>query len=110
MLDIVEKDYPITPRVVAHEDAVEHFKKSNRPRNVLLVLSNNDPGVRVVECNGYYDLFYRTLVARTGQLKKLDLVQHDEGFVLVDPHKRISMDDKLIQVYKNYKKWGEVTN
>jgi uridine kinase len=115
MQHIIEKDESFIKRILTRSEATALFKKEGYPEKARLVQNLNTDLVGVVSSWKYIDIDFGTMVPSTGYLKRFELKQYAQGFVLLfpDPHdptrmSQIRTQPKIFQVYRESKHWGKI--
>jgi uridine kinase len=113
MQRLVKKDFPITFKYMAYEEAVIFFRNKQQKDTALLLEQRSHSRIKVNECQGYVDIYVQPLLERTGLLNAFELMPYQDGFLLrfpgvgkgnaIDP---FADEPQLFQVYSDYKKWG----
>lgn len=93
MKELVEADRPITKRSYPLDDAVALFKERRMDDKVNLFRYRRSSSVNVYCLDGYYDYYYGYMLPSTGYLKCYDLMQYEDGLLLLIPG--ASAPDKL---------------
>ena len=86
MIEIIEKDLPITKVVMTPEEAEEFYKKEASIRGKLQIDVDKEK-VSLYYCEDYYNYFYGTMPISTGFGKIFDLVKYRDGFLVKYPSK-----------------------
>lgn len=113
MLDLVEKDLPLTKKSVKTEEARKLFAERGMHDKENLMKYRISSNTNVYELDGCIDYFYGYMAPSTGRLKYFDLYPYDEGFVLQFPDKDTKKvadfepANHLFHVLKDAEKWGE---
>ena len=85
MRDIVNKNLPITNKVMTRKEAEELYKKEDSSRGRLqLNLEDNDI-INMYYCEDYYNYIYEDIAINTGIVKNFELIKYDNGFLLRYP-------------------------
>lgn len=86
MLEIIEKDLPITKVVMTQEEADEFYKKEFSLKGRLQT-DVDKAKVSLYYCEDYYNYFYGTMPISTGFAKIFDLIKYRDGFLIKYPSK-----------------------
>ena len=86
MLEIIEKDLPITKVVMTQEEADEFYKKEFSLKGRLQT-DVDKAKVSLYYCEDYYNYFYGTMPISTGFAKIFDLIKYRDGFLVKYPSK-----------------------
>ena len=101
MRDIVNKNLPITHKVLTREEAEELYEKEDSSKGRLqLNLETNDT-INMYYCEDYYNYLYEDIAINTGITNIFDLVKYDTGFLLRYPS---SSSPYILPKYKETKK------
>lgn len=115
MRQLVEADLPICNRRIGYTEAMSLFKEKGLRAKYNLLRHSNAPTVKLISCNGFFDLYQGPLVNRTGLLELFELHPYESGFVLHMP----GSDDvcrlppfkpqpHLLRVYQEHIEWGRI--
>lgn len=115
MHDLVARDLPIEPDLVAYEDAIRLFEQAGQFDTLNLLRHRNPPHVILMRCGDFVDLAHEPLVPRTGLLNRFRLTPWEPGFVLeipdpqapdrIEPFQR---QPHLFQIYQEHIAWGRI--
>ena len=114
MKELVDADRPIIKRSYPIDDAVELFRKYKMYDKVNLFRYRRGSSVNIYCLDGYYDYYYGYMLPSTGYLKYYDVMQYEEGLLLLIPG--VSEPDKidffeprekLFHELKTTTQWGE---
>ncbi len=112
MRQMVHRNYPITRRVVAVEEASAIFETRGEWDKVRLLDQRARPVLALYTLQGYEDYYYGYMVPSTGCLKWFDLLPVPDGFVLQYPVREnlgmlrtLRAYDKLDVVFKESDEW-----
>ena len=83
--EIIDKNEPITSREISYQAAEKLFKENSMIGASQLLMTINDPFVKISECRGYSDIAHNTLYPSTGILKYYNLLSYKGGFVVQFP-------------------------
>lgn len=114
MIEMVEKDYPITCNYLTNDKAIEVFESINRYDKSELLKYRKDDLTRIYECNGYLDYFYGYMFPSTGYINDLDVAKMSKGLILLGPKDgkkgattELTPHEKLGEVYRESESWSE---
>lgn len=114
MNDIVERDVPITKKVLNKEDAIELFKEYKMFEKEKLFKYRRVSNITLYSMGHFEDYFYGDMVYSTKILKYFDLKIYDDGFLLLlpnieDPTKVMPIPklDKLFKTLKESIIWSK---
>ena len=85
MLEIVQKDLPITRKQMTKEEAKEFFEKENTLRGILQLSNEEKKEVTLYFCEDYYNYFYGVMPLTTGYIDIFDLKKYKTGFLVRYP-------------------------
>lgn len=83
--EIVEKNYPLTRKIVPNEEANDIYKKFNMPDKIDLLKYRPEKTVHFYVCNGYYNYMYGYMTPSTGYIRKFKLSLYQKGFIIQFP-------------------------
>ncbi len=115
MQSIVKADLPFR-RVTAHtSEAVELFRAQGLTKKVKLLESIGDLYTHYYILDGTVDYFYGSLLLRTSQLTRFDLVRYGEGLLLrvPDPEhpdrlRPMKEQRKIFSVFQEQRRWQDI--
>jgi len=114
MQSIIEADRPITKRSYAKADALELFKRQGMEDKIKLFYYRRSSSINVYCLEDYYDYFYGYMLPTTGYVKYYDLLQYDDGIMMILPTKSeptkidfFEPREKLFNSMKKASKWGQ---
>lgn len=117
MRKLIEADIPFGRKEIRSTEAIELFEKNNANEKVRLFKSRPQLYSSVYSLNGTIDYFYGYLLPSTGYLKVFDLLKYYDGLLLIPPKsvdpeecEQIVLQEKLFDIFQEYKKWGEILN
>ena len=117
MKEMIDQDIPFEKNIYSTRDISHEFARRNLPDKVKLLKYRRTTKINIYCLDGYMDYFYGYMLPSTGYLKGFDLVQYDDGFVLVVPsmktlmvEKEYSAPNKLYKVLRRSEDWGEKLN
>lgn len=113
MTKIIEKNYPITKRLVSMEEATELYKASNNTDKLTNLENKLRSYVSMYFCDSSYNSFYGALAASTGAVKDFDLIKYRDGALLVIPDenqniKKEIKDNRLYDTFIDFNKFNQV--
>ena len=115
MQKLVSEDIAINKRTISVDSAKALFNRHKMYDKEKLFRFRRASKVNIYSLNGFEDYYYGYMVPSTGFIKKFDLYQYDEGFVLQLPTKEnpdmveeFNPQQKLFNVLKESSKWGEM--
>lgn len=117
MRRIIDQDMAFERTEILSTEAIELFEDNGLIEKARLFKSRPKLYSSVYCLDGTIDYFYGFLLASTGYLKVFDLVKYYDGMLLIPPKssnplecEQIVIQDKLFEVFQEYKKWGEILN
>ncbi len=117
MRKIIKKDIPFIREEILSTEAIRLFAKEGMTEKVRLFESRPQLYTSVYSLDKTIDYFYGYLMQSTGNLKVFDLVKYYDGMLLMVPKTSnpaqcddIIIQDKLFEVFQEYKRWGEILN
>lgn len=84
MVEIINKDLPITKVIMTQEEAEEFYKKEATLKGKLQTDIDKEK-VSLYYCEDYYNYFYGTMPISTGFAKVFDFVKYRNGFLVKYP-------------------------
>lgn len=112
MQEIIDKDFPITKKVVPIEEATVLYTAANN----LDILKNIDNKLKsyvtMYFCDGMYNNFSTILAPSTGYIKKFDIRRYKDGLVLMlpDENENIKEEIKSVSLYDAYMEFNKLNN
>lgn len=112
MQEIIDKDFPITKKVVPIEEATVLYTAANN----LDILKNIDNKLKsyvtIYFCDGMYNNFSTILAPSTGYIKKFDIRRYKDGLVLMlpDENGNIKEEIKSVSLYDAYMEFNKLNN
>ena len=109
MIEIVNRDLPITKVMMTQEEAEEFYKKEETIKGRLQTDIEKDK-VSLYYCEDYFNYFYGTMPISTGFAKLFDFVKYRNGFLvkypsITDPftiQKNVYNSKKLFSAMEEY--------
>lgn len=112
MQEIIDRDFPITKKVVPIEEATVLYTAANN----LDILKNIDNKLKsyvtMYFCDGMYNNFSTILAPSTGYIKKFDIRRYKEGLVLMLPDENGNIKDEInsVSLYDAYMEFNKLNN
>lgn len=112
MQEIIDKDFPITKKVVPIEEATVLYTAANN----LDILKNIDNRLKsyvtMYFCDGMYNNFSTILAPSTGYIKNFDIRRYKDGLVLMlpDENGNIKEEIKSVSLYDAYMEFNKLNN
>lgn len=100
MIEIVNKDLPITKVIMTQEEAEEFYKKEATLKGKLQTDIDKEK-VSLYYCEDYYNYFYGTMPISTGFAKVFDFEKYRDGFLVKYPS--VTEPDKLQETKESLK-------
>lgn len=117
MREIIELGLPFERDEILSTEAIELFEKNGLEQKALLFKSRPQLYSSVYRLGETIDYFYGYLVPSTDYLKVFDLVKYYDGMLMIVPKstnplecEEIVIQDKLFEIFQEYKNWGEILN
>lgn len=115
MNEIIDKDLPITEDYLSWSHAVEYFNSIKQHDTAKLLDHRNDDTVKIVDCNGFKEIFHMPLAPSTGHLNLFNLINKGTGFLLHFPNSThpdtltpICDMPVIFNIFQDYKKWVKI--
>lgn len=116
MQELVKMDIPIEKNSYELSEAMKKFAEYGMSDKQGLFKYRRNSKVNVYSINKYEDYYYGFMVPSTGYIKWFDLVQYDEGFMLVLPTRKNPQEEvkgfnaspKLYNTMIEATRWGEM--
>ncbi len=115
MLEIIEKDIPITKQSLSVENAMKKCQDCGLWDKVKILKYRRTSNVNLYKLDWFYDYFYGPMVPSTGFLKRFALTKKDNGFMLQfpvaespDELAELKPLDKMAQVFKESADWARI--
>ena len=113
MIEIINKDYPITKKSVSLEEATVLYTASNDADKLENFENRLRSSVTMYFCEGMYNYFYGQLAPSTGYVKDFDLIKYRNGALLVIPDLNMNVkkevtEDRLYQTFIDFNKFNKV--
>ena len=117
MREIIELGLSFERDEILSTEAIELFEKNGLEQKALLFKSRPQLYSSVYRLGETIDYFYGYLVPSTDYLKVFDLVKYYDGMLMIVPKstnplecEEIVIQDKLFEIFQEYKNWGEILN
>lgn len=88
MEELIHKDIPFMKRSIGTDDAVELFRRYRMYDKERLFRYRRVSKANIYSLDGFEDYYYGYMPPSSGMLKYFDLIQYDEGFLLLLPNKK----------------------
>lgn len=88
MVEIIQRDLPITKVMMSKEDAEKFYKRENTLKGRLQLDSKEKNEVMLYYCENYYNYFYGVMPPSTGYIKIFEIEKFHKGFLLRYPSKK----------------------
>ena len=92
MQEFIDKDLPITRKVVSAEEATVLYMASNSEDKLKNINNRLKSYITMYFCDGMYNNFYGVLAPSTGYIKLFDLIKYKDGALLVIPDSNMNID------------------
>ena len=112
MQEMIDKDFPITKKVVPIEEATVLYTAANN----LDILKNIDNKLKsyvtMYFCDGMYNNFSTILAPSTGYIKKFDIRRYKDGLVLMLPDENGNIKEEInsVSLYDAYMEFNKLNN
>ena len=114
MLELTEADRPITKRSYPKDEAIAIFKKNGMEDKARLFYYRRSSSINVYCLDDYYDYYYGYMLPSTGYIKYFDLMQYENGLLLLLPGREDSTKiefftprQKLFSALQSSNDWGK---
>ncbi len=115
MQELIDADLPFTRQKIRTDEAIELFKKTNRPEKATLHQLRGKFFTTVYFLDGYPDHFYGPLLESTGMIKTFDFESFSRGFLIITPQitnpyeiVKTPYQYKLFDVFKEHSDWCQI--
>ncbi len=113
--EIIDADEPIVQTSIPYKEAEKIFKEQNMAGASQLLMTANEPEVKIAKCRKYTDLAHNVLYPSTGILKHYRLHGYRSGFVVLFPREG-TVDDMgefydipvISSIFEEYRKRGHI--
>ena len=85
MLELVDKQIPVTKKAYHADDAVALFHELGMKDKVALFRYRRSSNINVYCLGDYYDYYYGYMLPNTGYVKCFDLFPYEDGMILLLP-------------------------
>lgn len=117
MREIIKSDFQFSRYELLSTEAIDLFEKNGLTEKAMLFKSRSQMYSSVYCLDSTIDYFFGYLVPSSGYLKVFDLVKYYDGMLLMVPKLEnpdecsdIILQDKLFEIFKEYKQWGRILN
>lgn len=115
MQEIIDKNYPIKENYLSWSNAVEYFNSIKQHDTAKLLDHKNDDIVKIVDCNGFKEIFHMPLAPSTGHINLFNLINKGTGFLLhfpnsTNPEHLTPICDMpvIFNIFQEYKRWVKI--
>ena len=115
MMDIISRDLPFMKRSIGTDDAIELFRRYRMFDKVRLFRYRRVSKANIYSLDGFEDYYYGYMPSRSGILRYFDLMEYDDGFLLMLPNKKnptvvepFVTQQKLFDSLKESKQWADM--
>lgn len=115
MQEIVKSDIPFMKRSIGTDDAIELFRKYRMYDKENLFHYRRVSKANIYNLDGFEDYYYGYMPPSSGMLKYFDLMQYDDGFLLILPNKKnptvveeFVPQVKLFETLKEANQWAKM--
>lgn len=85
---IVDEDIPLIRRRISTKEAMERYVEQGQEDKARLLSYRRIPTFDIYEYKDYFDYFYGEMAPSTGYLRVWDIMESEDGFVLVFPSRK----------------------
>ncbi len=85
MQEIIERDLPITKKIMSKEEAKAFFEKEKSNRGNLQLDNKDKDCVSLYFCENYHNYFYGVMPLSTGYINIFDIERYGKGFIIRYP-------------------------
>lgn len=115
MQEIVEKDIPFMKRSIGTDDAIELFRQYRMFDKEKLFYYRRVSKANIYNLDGFEDYYYGYMPPSSGFLKYFDLMEYDNGFLLLLPNRkkptvveRFTPQVKLFETLRESNQWARM--
>ncbi|MGF7143707.1 uridine kinase [Anaerotaenia torta] len=115
MEELVRRDIPFMKRSIGTDDAIELFRCYRMHDKEKLFRYRRVSKANIYSLDGFEDYYYGYMPPSSGMLKYFDLLQYDEGFLLLLPERKnpavvtpFIPQPKLYETLKESNIWGQM--
>ena len=112
--EIVEKDIPITKKVMSKEEAKQFYSHEDKEKGRLQIEYGHKEVVSLYFCGDYYNYFYGVLPISTGFAKLYEIVKYHGGILIRYPSRtditrlpEFQENNKLLETLDEYERVHE---
>lgn len=117
MQELIEADRVITKRSYSKDEAIKIFEKNGMEDKVRLFNFRRSSFINIYCLDDYYDYYYGYMLPSTGYIKAFDLMQYENGLMLLLPGKSqpskidfFEPREKLFATLQASNNWGQMLN
>jgi len=117
MQEIVKRDIPYIKRSIGTDDAIELFRQYRMYDKEKLFRYRRVSKANIYGLDGFEDYYYGYMPPSSGYIKYFDLIDYDDGFMLLLPNKKNSSyvepfvpQIKLYDTLKESNRWARMLN
>ncbi len=115
MEELVKKDIPFMKRSIGTDDAIELFRQYQMFDKEKLFKYRRVSKANIYSLDGFEDYYYGYMPPSTGMLQYFDLLQYNDGFLLLLPNKKkprsietFVPQDKLYATLRESNAWANM--
>ena len=115
MEELVKKDIPFIKRSIGTDDAIELFRQYQMFDKEKLFKYRRVSKANIYSLDGFEDYYYGYMPPSTGMLQYFDLLQYNDGFLLLLPNKKkprsietFVPQDKLYATLRESNAWANM--
>lgn len=117
MQEIIQEDLPIEKRILTIDEAMHLYEKAGREDKIGLLETRMKSYVSMYYCGNTFNYFYGVMPISTGYMKYFDVMQYENGVLLVYPRRfapnqieKVKDTKKLYATFDEYDKIHKVLN
>ncbi|MDF2486561.1 MAG: hypothetical protein K0R46_2729 [Herbinix sp.] len=115
MIDLVQRDIPFMKRSIGTDDAIELFRRYRMYDKEKLFRYRRVSKANIYSLDGFEDYYYGYMPPSSGMLKDFDIMQYDDGLLLLLPNKKkptvvetFVPQPKLYETLKEANQWAQM--
>ncbi|MDF2542736.1 MAG: hypothetical protein K0S47_2454 [Herbinix sp.] len=115
MQEMIDRNTPFLKRSIGTDEAIELFRQYRMFDKEKLFRYRRVSKANIYNLDGFEDYYYGYMPPSTGMLKYFDLIEYEEGFILVHPEKKTPTvvepflpQKKLFYTMKEANQWGRM--
>lgn len=115
MNQIIKENYPIKEDYLTWCAAVDYFNSIRQHDTAQLLEYKTEDTVKIVECNGFKEIYHMPLAPSTGYINLFDIINKSTGFLLHFPNSNkpetltpIYDMPVIFKIFQDYKMWVKI--